>query len=343
MLSRFRTAGQQTKILEALRLGSLDLVIGTHRLLSDDLSFKDLGLLIIDEEQRFGVQHKEAIKKLKASVDVLTLSATPIPRTLYFAMVGARSMSAIETAPVNRLPIRTEVLHKSDDILTKAIDTEIRRSGQIFYLHNRVKTIHSVARKLEALYPKLRIAVGHGQMNEEALEKIMTDFVAGEYDILVNSATGGARAVGPFLSMDLDGYRASFDKLWGYTNVVRYGAKFLKDNGNIVLVSGSPARKCRPGQIAISSVGGAVEAFARGIAPEIAPKRINIVSPGIIDTPMSPLQGKEREDYYKNTTNNNLIPRAGTPDEVATGIIFAIENEFITATTIDIDGGWLIS
>ncbi len=178
-------------------------------------------------------------------------------------------------------------------------------------------------------------------LDKDALEKFFQE--EGEYDILVNSATGGARAVGPFLSMDLDGYKASFDKLWGYTNVVRYGTKNLKDNGNIVLVSGSPARKCRPGQIAISSVGGAVEAFARGIAPEIAPKRINIVSPGIIDTPMSPLQGKEREDYYKNTTNNNLIPRAGTPDEVATGIIFAIENEFITGTTIDIDGGWLIS
>ena len=178
-------------------------------------------------------------------------------------------------------------------------------------------------------------------LDRDALEQFFQE--VGEYDILVNSATGGARAVGPFLSMDLDGYRASFDKLWGYTNVVRYGTKHLKDNGNIVLVSGSPARKCRPGQIAISSVGGAVEAFARGIAPEIAPKRINIVSPGIIDTPMSPLQGKEREDYYNNTTKNNLIPRAGTPDEVATGIIFAIENEFITGTTIDIDGGWLIS
>ncbi len=178
-------------------------------------------------------------------------------------------------------------------------------------------------------------------LDRDALEQFFQE--VGEYDILVNSATGGTRAVGPFLSMDLDGYRASFDKLWGYTNVVRYGTKYLKNNGNIVLVSGSPARKCRPGQIAISSVGGAVEAFARGIAPEIAPKRINIVSPGVIDTPMSPLQGKEREDYYKNTTNNNLIPRAGTPDEVATGIIFAIENEFITGTTIDIDGGWLIS
>jgi len=189
--------------------------------------------------------------------------------------------------------------------------------------------------------PKNVVTKKMNVLDRDALEKFFQE--VGEYDILVNSATGGARAVGPFLSMDLDGYRASFDKLWGYTNVVRYGTKFLKDNGNIVLVSGSPARKCRPGQIAISSVGGAVEAFARGIAPEIAPKRINIVSPGIIDTPMSPLQGKEREDYYKNTTNNNLIPRAGTPDEVATGIIFAIENEFITGTTIDIDGGWLIS
>ena len=189
--------------------------------------------------------------------------------------------------------------------------------------------------------PKNVVTKKMNVLDRNALEQFFQE--EGEYDILVNSATGGARAVGPFLSMDLDGYRASFDKLWGYTNVVRYGTKHLKDNGNIVLVSGSPARKCRPGQIAISSVGGAVEAFARGIAPEIAPKRINIVSPGIIDTPMSPLQGKEREDYYNNTTKNNLIPRAGTPDEVATGIIFAIENEFITGTTIDIDGGWLIS
>ena len=194
--------------------------------------------------------------------------------------------------------------------------------------------------KLENV-PKNVVTKKMNVLDRDALEQFFQE--VGEYDILVNSATGGARAVGPFLSMDLDGYRASFDKLWGYTNVVRYGTKYLKNNGNIVLVSGSPARKCRPGQIAISSVGGAVEAFARGIAPEIAPKRINIVSPGIIDTPMSPLQGKEREDYYKNTTNNNLIPRAGTPDEVATGIIFAIENEFITGTTIDIDGGWLIS
>jgi NAD(P)-dependent dehydrogenase (short-subunit alcohol dehydrogenase family) len=143
--------------------------------------------------------------------------------------------------------------------------------------------------------------------------------------------------------MDLEGYKASFDKLWGYTNVIRYGTKYLKNDGNIVLVTGSPARKCRPGQIAISSVGGAIEAFVRGIAPEISPKRINIVSPGIIDTPMSPLEGKAREDFYQNSTGNNLIPRAGTPDEVGKGIIFAIENEFITGTTIDIDGGWLIS
>ena len=194
--------------------------------------------------------------------------------------------------------------------------------------------------KLETL-PKNVTTRKLNALDREAVEKFFDE--EGEFDILVNSATGGSRAVGPFLSMDLEGYKASFDKLWGYTNVVRYGTKHLKDDGNIVLVSGSPARKCRPGQIAISSVGGAVEAFARGIAPEIAPKRINIVAPGIIDTPMSPLEGKAREDYYNNTTGNNLIPRAGTSDEVGKGIIFAIENEFITGTTIDIDGGWLLS
>ena len=178
-------------------------------------------------------------------------------------------------------------------------------------------------------------------LDEEALKSFFKN--QGEFDVLINCATGGTRAVGPFLKMDLEGYRSSFAKLWGYTNVVRYGTEYLTNNGNIVLVSGSPARKCRPGQIAISSVGGAVEAFARGIAPEIAPKRINIVSPGVIDTPMSPLTGNEREEFYKNATQNNLIPRAGTSEEVAKGIIFAIENEFITGTTIDVDGGWLTS
>ena len=185
MMSRFRTSSQQRKIGQAAAAGSVDILIGTHRLLSEDVSYKDLGLLIIDEEQRFGVQHKEAIKKLRASIDVLTLSATPIPRTLYFAMVGARSLSAIETAPVNRRPIRTEVVQRSDDLLKRAIGLEIRRDGQVFYLHNRVKTIHSVAKKLQILFPKLRIAVGHGQMNEDELEQVMTEFVAGEYDILV--------------------------------------------------------------------------------------------------------------------------------------------------------------
>ena len=178
-------------------------------------------------------------------------------------------------------------------------------------------------------------------LDEEALKTFFKS--QGKFDVLINCATGGTRAVGPFLKMDLEGYRSSFAKLWGYTNVVRYGTEYLNKSGNIVLVSGSPARKCRPGQIAISSVGGAVEAFARGIAPEISPIRINIVSPGVIDTPMSPLKGKERDNFYKNTTKNNLIPRAGTAEEVAKGIIFAIENEFITGTTIDIDGGWLIS
>ena len=185
MLSRFRTAAEQKKIIEGLMDGKIDLIIGTHRILSSDLKYKDLGLLVIDEEQRFGVQHKEALKKIRENVDVLTLSATPIPRTLYFAMVGARDLSSIETAPVTRRPIRTEVMKYSPQVLERAVQTEVKRGGQIFYLHNRVKTIHSVARKIGEQFPKLKIAVGHGQMSEEELEQVMTEFVAGEYDMLV--------------------------------------------------------------------------------------------------------------------------------------------------------------
>ena len=161
------------------------------------------------------------------------------------------------------------------------------------------------------------------------------------YDVLISAATGGDRAVGPFLEMDIGGFKSSFDKLWGYANVVRYGTSHLPKDGCIVLVSGSPARRARPGQIAIGSVGGAVEQFARTIAREIAPRRINVVSPGQIDTPMVALQGDARREMYAKATANNLIPRAGTADEVAQGIVFAVENEFITGTTIDVDGGWL--
>ena len=185
MLSRFRSSGEQRKIVHKVASGNIDLIIGTHRILSPDLKFSDLGLLVVDEEQRFGVQHKETIKKIRENVDVLTLSATPIPRTLYFAMVGARDLSSIETAPVTRRPIRTEVMNYSPQVLERAIQTEVNRGGQIFYLHNRVKTIESVAKKLRIQFPKLRIAVGHGQMNEDELEKIMTEFVACEYDVLV--------------------------------------------------------------------------------------------------------------------------------------------------------------
>ncbi|PPR25275.1 MAG: Cyclopentanol dehydrogenase [Alphaproteobacteria bacterium MarineAlpha9_Bin4] len=165
----------------------------------------------------------------------------------------------------------------------------------------------------------------------------------GKYDVLINAATGGERAIGPFMNMDLVGYRNSFKKLWGYTNTVRLGLKQLNKNGCIVLVSGSPARKCKAGQIALASVGGAVEAFSRSLAAEIKPIRINIVSPGIIDTPMIQLEGKERDDFYRNVTKENLIPRPGKAEEVTQAIIFAIQNDFITGTTIDVDGGWLNS
>jgi NAD(P)-dependent dehydrogenase (short-subunit alcohol dehydrogenase family) len=163
------------------------------------------------------------------------------------------------------------------------------------------------------------------------------------FDILISAATGGTRAMGPFLDMNMDGYKASFDKLWGYANVVRYGASHLGKDGAIVLVSGAPARKCRPGQVSLSSVGASVEALVRAVAPEIAPRRINVVSPGSIDTPILALKGAERETLYKNITAKNLIPRAGKAEEVAQAIVFLVQNDFVTGTTIDVDGGWLLS
>ena len=143
--------------------------------------------------------------------------------------------------------------------------------------------------------------------------------------------------------MDMKGFQGSFDKLWGYANVLRYGISHVHKNGSIVLVSGSPARKPKRGQIALSAVGSAVEALARAIAAEIAPKRINVVSPGIIDTPMVALSGHDRTKHYKNVTKAHLIDRPGNPAEVTKGIVFAIENDFITGTTIDVDGGWLVA
>lgn len=145
------------------------------------------------------------------------------------------------------------------------------------------------------------------------------------------------------MEMDMDGFQGSFAKLWGYTNSVRFGVNHMKEDGAIVLISGSPARKCRPGNIAISTVGNAVEGFARGVAQELAPRRINVVSPGIIDTPLFPARGKERKTLFENTTRNNLIPRAGKPEEIASAVIFVLENTFVTGTAVDVDGGALLS
>ncbi len=178
-------------------------------------------------------------------------------------------------------------------------------------------------------------------LDRDAVEALLKQHAP--FEILVSAATGGSRALGPFLDMDMNGYKASFDKLWGYANIVRYGAQHMTKDGSVVLVSGAPARKCKPGQVALSSVGGAVEALVRAIAPEIAPRRINVVSPGSIDTPMVSLEGEARTEMYAKATAANLIARAGTADEVAQGILFVIENDFVTGTTIDVDGGWLLS
>src|SRR4029077_8436668 len=185
MLSRFRTRKEQEGIVAALAAGKVDILIGTHRLVQADVKIRDLGLVIVDEEQRFGVKHKEVFKRWRAHVDMMSMSATPIPRTLYLALTGARDLSTIETAPVNRLPIQTIVKSYDEKLVVEAIQHEIRRGGQVFYLHNRVTSIDLVASRLRELLPELTIGVGHGKMAEGDLEQVMTDFVAGNYHVLV--------------------------------------------------------------------------------------------------------------------------------------------------------------
>lgn len=185
LLSRFRSSKEQKDVVKRVESGEVDVVIGTHRMLSKDVSFKDLGLVVVDEEQRFGVAHKERLKQLKKRVDVLTLSATPIPRTLNMSLSGLRDMSLIETPPSDRLAIQTQVVQSSDAVIKSAIDLELARGGQVFFIHNRVESIETIAALVQRLVPNCRIAVAHGQMNEKAMEAIMLDFIAYKYDVLV--------------------------------------------------------------------------------------------------------------------------------------------------------------
>ena len=187
MLSRFRTPAQQKRTLEGLRKGMVDIVIGTHRVLSKDLEFKDLGLLIIDEEQRFGVTHKEKIKKLKENVDVLTLTATPIPRTLHMSLAGIRDMSVLEEPPVDRMPIQTYVMEYNEEMIREAIGREMARGGQVYYVYNRVTDIEEVANRIAGLAPEAVVTYAHGQMREHELERIMADFINGDIDVLVST------------------------------------------------------------------------------------------------------------------------------------------------------------
>jgi len=187
MLSRFRSDKEQQKTLEELETGKLDIVIGTHRLLSKDVKFHDLGLLIVDEEQRFGVAHKERLKEMRKNVDVLTMSATPIPRTLHMSLVGLRDMSVIETPPRDRLAIQTTVAPFNETLVQRAIEEEMARHGQVFFVHNRVESIASLATMVKRLVPQARVVVGHGQMRENELEKVMLKFVRGEADVLVST------------------------------------------------------------------------------------------------------------------------------------------------------------
>ena len=187
MLSRFRTDKQQDEIVKKLKTGEVDLVVGTHRLLSSDVQFKDLGLLVIDEEQRFGVEHKEAIKMLRENVDVLTLSATPIPRTLHMSLIGVRDMSVIEEPPEDRYPVQTYVMEQDDELIADAVRRELGRGGQVYVVYNRVRGINRIADMIEDLVPEARVAAAHGQMGEKQLEDVMMDFTTGRFDVLVST------------------------------------------------------------------------------------------------------------------------------------------------------------
>jgi len=185
LLSRFKSVKEQKEVIKKLILGEVDVVIGTHRLLQDDIQFKDLGLLVIDEEHKFGVAHKEKLKRLRKNIDILTMSATPIPRTLYMSLSGIKDMSIINTPPTNRLPVKTFVSEFKESIVKNAINYEIEREGQVFYLYNRVESIYEFAQGLKELMPNIRLAVAHGQMDKNQLETIMTDFLNREYDVLL--------------------------------------------------------------------------------------------------------------------------------------------------------------
>ncbi len=187
LMCRFRSAGEQKKVVENLRKGMVDIVIGTHRLLSKDVTYKDLGLLIVDEEQRFGVGHKEKIKQLKNNIDVLTLTATPIPRTLHMSLIGIRDMSVLEEPPIDRLPIQTYVMEYNEELVREAVSRELTRGGQAYYVYNRVREIGDVASKLASLVPEAVVAYAHGQMKETELENIMYRFINGEIDVLVST------------------------------------------------------------------------------------------------------------------------------------------------------------
>lgn len=185
LLSRFRTSKEQKEVVAAAENGDVDVLIGTHRVLSNDVKLPKLGLVVVDEEQRFGVAHKEKLKQLKKKVDVLTLSATPIPRTLNMSLLGMRDLSVIETPPRDRLAINTQVVQFSENVIRAAIDLELARNGQIFFIHNRVETIESIAALVQKIVPNARIAIGHGKMNEKEMEQVMLDFIDYKYDVLV--------------------------------------------------------------------------------------------------------------------------------------------------------------
>jgi transcription-repair coupling factor (superfamily II helicase) len=217
VLNRFKTPKAQREVIRKLKLGEVDVVVGTHRILSKDVEFKDLGLLIIDEEHRFGVKDKEKIKQYKTNVDVLTMTATPIPRTMHMSIVGVRDMSVIYDPPQNRKPVQTYVLEQDDEVIREAITKELERDGQVFYLYNKVETIQKKANEIQKLVPEAKIGIAHGKMTGSELEDIMQEFIDGKINVLVCTTILESGIDIPNANSIIV-EDASYDKAWEYSS-----------------------------------------------------------------------------------------------------------------------------
>src|SRR5207244_2128864 len=333
MLSRFRTETQAADVLRRLRTGEVDIVIGTHRLLQKDVQFRDLGLVILDEEQRFGVMQKEKLKQLRASVDVLSLSATPIPRTLHMSLAGIRDLSVIQTPPEERLPIKTFVTADDDDLIKEVIQRELQRGGQVFYVYNRVQTIKKAEERVKRLVPQARVVVGHGQMPESTLADVMVKFVKGEADVLVCSTIieSGLDIPNANTIIVVDAHRMGLAQLYQLRG--RVGRAGQRAYSYFLY---NPTRSFT--ENADKRLDVIAELHDLGSGFKLALKDLEIRGAG-------KLPGVEDEDALEKA-EANLKDRFGQPPAPVRNLIYALRVKLLARrarlTAIETDGEWLV-